>query len=250
MSFSPEILKCVPSCFQLDLGGHLPSRRSLKVIQRDRDPHLQLQVKQLCFALRVGFSGINWGEKGKVLLLKGEVWKSLDESSILTLLMRKTERQEGQGNDLWEAVRWAVGFEKRSLSQYGSHSLSCCLSVRLQATRSSTALKRQKIKVEKQMLMPPTLLPTCWAQEVQSLQTREKASPAPITWAPCCFSGPHPGPSIHVAFQNDSGLWHAWTNKAPSGLSPVAPLPWVLCVCLGLTAVDHSPICSEHVYRV
>ena len=59
MSSSPEIFKYAPSCFQLDLRGHLPSRRSLKVIQRDRDPHLQLQVKQLCFALRVGILGIN-----------------------------------------------------------------------------------------------------------------------------------------------------------------------------------------------
>ena len=121
------------------------------------------------------------------------------------------------GSGLWE---------EKSFTVWKPQSLLLCLSVRLQATRSSTALKRQKIKVEKQMLMPPTLLPTCWAQEVQSLQTREeKASPAPITRAPCCFIDPHPGPSIHVTFQNDSGLRHAWTNKAPRGLSvPNRPL--------------------------
>lgn len=40
--------------------------------------------------------------------------------------------------------------------------------------------ERQRIKVEKQMLMFPTLLPTYWAQEVQSFQTRkEKPSPLP-----------------------------------------------------------------------
>lgn len=131
---------------------------------------------------------------------KGEAWKSLMSPAFLLCWWGKLRGREGKENDLWEAVRWAVGFEKRSLSHYGSYSLSCCLSVRLQATRSSTALKRQKIKVEKQMLMPPTLLPTCWAQEVQSLETREKASPAPITWAPCCFSGPHSRPSTPRGF--------------------------------------------------
>lgn len=50
---------------------------------------------------------------------------------------------------------------------------------RHQPTRFSTTLKRQKIKVEKQMLMPPTLLPTCWAPEVQSCRARRK-SPAPL----------------------------------------------------------------------
>jgi hypothetical protein len=39
--------------------------------------------------------------------------------------------------------------------------------------------ERQRIKVEKQMLMLPNLLPTYWAQEVQSFQTPE-VKPHPL----------------------------------------------------------------------
>lgn len=103
------------------------------------------------------------------------------------------------------------------------------------------------------MLMPPTLLPTCWAQEVQSLQTREeKASPAAITWAPCCFiDPPTPAPpSTWLSRMTQVSDMLGPTGLPEGSLSPAAPLPWVLCVCLGLTAVDRSPICSEHVYKV
>ena len=94
-----------------------------------------------------------------------------------------------------DAMRQAVGSEKEWFQVLKSQSLTLIFLVRLQPTRSSTTLKRQKIKVEKQMLMPPTLLPTCWAQEVQSLQTREeKASPllSPGTPAACLTLTPAP----------------------------------------------------------
>lgn len=93
--------------------------------------------------------------------------------------------------------------------------------VRLLPARSSTTLKRQRIKVKKQMLMLPTLLTTYWAQEVQSFKPWRK-SPAPsYHLGSLQLLGPLSSFPFHMACQSHSGLLtHLVQRGSQKALTP------------------------------
>lgn len=119
--------------------------------------------------------------------------------------------------------------------------------------------ERQRIKVEKQMLIHPTLLATYWAQEFQSFQTWEAkpspllspglpaASPVPYTGTPRC--------SFPWLFRTILVSSHSWTTGFHEDWCLNSPLAvgTVCGVCLatwGYLQWTNSSICLECIYKV
>lgn len=128
--------------------------------------------------------------------------------------------------DLWDPVR-----QSDWVSQHPSHIPTRIFLGRLQPTKSSTTLKRQKIKVEKQMLMPPACCPPAGPKRFKAYRPGRESPAPPITWAPCCFSDQHPCPSFHVAFQTHLGLLTPLDKRGSRRtLSPECPPTTERCV--------------------
>lgn len=149
--------------------------------------------------------------------------------------------EAGSTRKLTCGIQWDYQWASKKtdwVAQHGSHILTRIFLGRLQPTRPSTTLKRQKIKVEKQMLMPPACCPPAGPKRFKAYRPgREKPSPSSHLDS-LLLSWPAPLPLSMWLSRPTHVSWHPWTREGPGGPCPLkVPLPQ-RGVCLGLTAVD------------